>query len=251
MFEKETKILERQTVNRYSEIAEAYSSDWRGRNDETQLAYIRDFEDLVGSPPKRILDAGCGTGKDSLEFSANGYEVVSLDLSEGMLNKAVENAKSTGAEINPVICNMRTLGLETQSVDGVWNMASLVHLPALAKRDAIQEFHRALKPKGVLHIGIQNLLSSKHIVRLIQSYLCELGYDDQNQFYIKPKTLNQIVSDIPFLDRLKTGYAYLDDRHWFFPTKFAISKMLEEEGFSIIKSDQAFVRHLNIVAQKQ
>lgn len=242
--------LEQETVNRYTEIANAYNSDWRGKNDELQLAFLTEFESLVGHPPRIILDVGCGTGKDSVEFSTHGYSVVSLDLSEGMLSEALENAHRKRTLIKPTLANMETIPLESESIDGIWNMASFVHIPTDKRRKVLEEFYRVLKPEGILHMGVQNLLASKHLKRIIQSYLCELGYNDQNQFYIRQKSLPEIISGPSLFERFKNGYAFLDRRHWFYPTKPCLIRLLQEQGFSIIVSNQAFARRLRIFAKK-
>ena len=41
-------------------------------------------------PSKRILDLGCGTGEHARFFAQHGYEVVGVDASESMLEKASE-----------------------------------------------------------------------------------------------------------------------------------------------------------------
>lgn len=40
----------------------------------------------------KILDIGCGTGRHSIELAKRGYNVVGIDLSESMLNRAQEKA---------------------------------------------------------------------------------------------------------------------------------------------------------------
>jgi ubiquinone/menaquinone biosynthesis C-methylase UbiE len=41
-------------------------------------------------PGGRILDAGCGPGRDALAFADRGYEVVAFDASEAMVRLARE-----------------------------------------------------------------------------------------------------------------------------------------------------------------
>ena len=38
----------------------------------------------------RILDLGCGTGRDSLAFKNKGYQVDAMDYSEALVKKATE-----------------------------------------------------------------------------------------------------------------------------------------------------------------
>ena len=42
----------------------------------------------------KILDVGCGTGRHSIELTKRGYKITGIDLSESMLQKAREKAKS-------------------------------------------------------------------------------------------------------------------------------------------------------------
>ena len=42
----------------------------------------------LGPPPKRVLDAGCGTGRVAIELAARGYDVTGADLDPAMLATA-------------------------------------------------------------------------------------------------------------------------------------------------------------------
>ncbi len=47
----------------------------------------------------RILDVACGTGRHAIELARRGYEVIGIDLSEGMLAEARRRAEAAGVEI--------------------------------------------------------------------------------------------------------------------------------------------------------
>ncbi len=48
----------------------------------------------------RILDVGCGTGRHSVELASRGYLVTGVDLSETMLARAREKARSRTTFLN-------------------------------------------------------------------------------------------------------------------------------------------------------
>src|SRR5512135_937049 len=48
------------------------------------------LEQVLPAPPARLLDLGCGTGEHSRFLAEKGYQVVGLDSSEAMLQKARE-----------------------------------------------------------------------------------------------------------------------------------------------------------------
>lgn len=47
----------------------------------------------------KILDVGCGTGRHTIELTKRGYKITGIDLSESMLQKAREKAKSFNLDI--------------------------------------------------------------------------------------------------------------------------------------------------------
>jgi len=92
-----------------------------------------------------ILDAGCGSGRDSLFFMKKGYDVTMLDASEGMCKCAEE---LTGRK---ALC-MPFADIDfADQFDGVWACASLLHVSGKKLEMVLAKFHRALKRDGVLY----------------------------------------------------------------------------------------------------
>jgi 2-polyprenyl-3-methyl-5-hydroxy-6-metoxy-1,4-benzoquinol methylase len=74
------------------------------------------------SPGGRILDAGCGSGRDTLFFKYKGYDVLAFDASEEMVRLS---SALTGQQT----LMMRFEDLEFRNeFDGVWACASLLHV---------------------------------------------------------------------------------------------------------------------------
>ena len=75
---------EQSTISVYDKIAERWCKEnsrvvlWR---DE-----INQFHDLL--PKGKILEVGCGGGRDAKELISLGYDYVGTDLSEGLLTEA-------------------------------------------------------------------------------------------------------------------------------------------------------------------
>ena len=92
-----------------------------------------------------ILDAGCGSGRDSLCFMKKGYDVTMLDASEGMCNCAEE---LTGRK---ALC-MGFHEIEfADRFNGIWACASLLHVSEKELENVLAIFHRTLKRDGVLY----------------------------------------------------------------------------------------------------
>lgn len=227
-----------ETVRRYDEIAREYSNDWRSQLEVTELIKLTKFEKLLGSPPRKILDVGCGTGKHSIYFAGHGYDVYGIDRSSGMLEEAVKN--SAGLRINFAMEDMRSLSFPNDFFDGVWTVAAIAHLPPADKRKFIQETHRVLKPNGILYIGTHNLFSAKHLTRLAKFYLSHL---------VRPS--DRLIARIKtVMGWAKIGYLFLDNRHWFYPRKSSLLKMIRETGFVVLTSNSCFSKRLSIYARR-
>ena len=92
-----------------------------------------------------ILDAGCGSGRDSLYFMKKGYAVTMLDASAGMCNCA---EALTGQKV----LNIKFEEINfTNQFDGIWACASLLHVPEKNLEEIFEKFWRALKVNGVLY----------------------------------------------------------------------------------------------------
>ena len=102
------------------------------------------------SCPAQILDAGCGSGRDSRAFLQRGHVVHAIDASPAMAHIASANI---GQEVEV----LRIEELEASPrYDGIWACASLLHLPDQAIPSALQRLWAALRPKGVLYLSFKH-----------------------------------------------------------------------------------------------
>jgi SAM-dependent methyltransferase len=62
----------------------------------------------------KILDVGCGTGRHSIELAKRGYNVVGIDLSESMLNRAKEKALAENLTVTFQQYDARNLPFENE-----------------------------------------------------------------------------------------------------------------------------------------
>ncbi|MDU5453124.1 class I SAM-dependent methyltransferase [Pseudescherichia vulneris] len=100
-------------------------------------------------PGGRVLDAGCGSGRDTKAFNALGYQVEAFDASAEMVELA---AAYTGLPVRQMTFNM----LEAEErYDGIWCCASLLHLPQAELPEAMRRLARALKPGGVWYLSFK------------------------------------------------------------------------------------------------
>lgn len=96
-----------------------------------------------------ILDAGCGSGRDSILLAKKGFSVVGIEIS----NTAIEKAKKFAAEQNLKIpfkkCAVEKIDFPDEHFDKIYTCYVLHHSDL---KKALHEFHRVLKPKGILFV---------------------------------------------------------------------------------------------------
>jgi SAM-dependent methyltransferase len=141
-------MVTRRMQEAYDAIAGAYADRYATMPDPLADLGFRFLERLPVHPT--ILDAGCGAGRDMAWFEANGASVIGIDLSLGMLAQA-----RTRVEGALVQMDMTALAFPEHTFDGVWCMASLLHLPKASVPLALSELHRVLAPAGTLVLAVQ------------------------------------------------------------------------------------------------
>ncbi|MBL6459377.1 class I SAM-dependent methyltransferase [Belnapia sp. T6] len=102
-------------------------------------------------PGGRILDAGCGVGRDALAFAEREYSVVAFDGSAEMVRLARERL-GTGAEVR----HMRFGDVAwREEFDGIWACASLLHVPAADFPAITTKLAAALRAGGAWYMSFK------------------------------------------------------------------------------------------------
>ena len=137
-----------ETAASYDQVAAQFAARWCHLRLERALDTFTRY--LTGQ--RRVLDLGCGPGRDAGFLGQLGCQVAGLDLSAGMLAEARQRLPGT-----PLICaDQRHLPLAPGSFDGVWACASLLHLPRAEFPSTLAQVSRLLRrPGGILHLAMK------------------------------------------------------------------------------------------------
>ncbi len=97
----------------------------------------------------RILDVGCGSGRDSKRFAELGYAVDARDRSREIADEA---ARRTGLAVR--VEDVLKMD-DRDAFDGIWASAMLIHLDDAEFDEAVRRLARALQPGGALYISLK------------------------------------------------------------------------------------------------
>lgn len=154
------------------------------------------FEKLL-PPGGKILDAGCGSGRDTDAFREQGFDVTGLDVSDGLIHEAKEKYP----ESKFLVGDMLSLPFPESDFDGIWASASLLHFES--EEDvlkSLREFNRVLKDSGILFVSVK-----------MQSGNTKTGLEEDARFaeprffqYFSEKEMHELLH--------KAGFSLLNSR---------------------------------------
>ena len=97
----------------------------------------------------RILDFGCGSGRDTKYFTSKGYDVDAIDGSEELCKIASEY---TGIQVKQMLFEELD---EVELYDGVWACASILHVEKKQLPDIIKKMAIATQKGAVVYTSFK------------------------------------------------------------------------------------------------
>ncbi|MEM0514272.1 class I SAM-dependent methyltransferase [Pseudoalteromonas sp. YIC-827] len=127
----------------------------------------------------KILDAGCGSGRDSKAFLDMGFDVDAFDASKSLCELA-------SAETGLIVKHLTFDDVTAESqYDAIWCCASLLHVPEHELLKVFNKLSRALKPGGIWYVSFkygqgERIKGGRHFTDLNENKLEQLMSDLPN-----------------------------------------------------------------------
>lgn len=138
-------MMENPTLNYYNENA---SSFIEGTQNASMFETLEEFIQYIPSEG-RVLDLGCGSGRDTKYLLQHGFSVDAMDGSKELCQAATQ---FTGIQVK----QMDFLYLNViQKYDGIWACASILHLPYRNLPLMFDKIFQALRKNGILYVSFK------------------------------------------------------------------------------------------------
>jgi SAM-dependent methyltransferase len=151
----ELRVVAERTLSHYQSRAEAF---WEGTRDHD---VSQNLNTLLGALPARpglrILDLGCGPGRDLLTLRELGHVAIGLDACSAFVQMAREHS---GCEV--LEQSFFELLLPAASFDGIFANASLFHVPRATLPRVLSDLFAALVPGGALFCSNPRAMTEEH-----------------------------------------------------------------------------------------
>jgi len=159
------------------------------------------------SPHPKILDAGCGSGRDTKYFLDKGHDVLAIDASSEMVKLActltnIDVKHMTFQELKYI-----------EEFDAIWSCASLLHIKKSEIPLVFSKFIKALKVSGVWYMSFKvgeserekdgrlfNDYNEESLRDILDSYdalsVCEIWLTEDRREDRDDKWINAIVKKV-------------------------------------------------------
>lgn len=131
----------------YEATAQAYA------NNVASLAPTQSIEKLMSVllPNPRILDIGCGSGRDALIFQGMEAEVTGIDF----CNSLLEIAKANAPLVDFQLMDIEDMDFPDETFDAAWAACSLAHIPKASLPKVLKNIHRILEEEGYFYLALK------------------------------------------------------------------------------------------------
>ncbi|MEK3953354.1 MULTISPECIES: class I SAM-dependent methyltransferase [Psychrobacillus] len=115
--------------------------------DENLVDYFKN-----GLAPKRVLEIGCGPGRNAVYMAKKGCEVDALDLSNNAIEWAKERAREEGVNIDFQCISLFDFKFKPHSYDFIYDCGLFHHLAPHRRLTYLEMLKKALKRDGYFGI---------------------------------------------------------------------------------------------------
>lgn len=187
MSTKEEIDTKKQIKETYDRIAD----DWDNTYADTM--WWVDGKDAFISflkPTESVLDVGCGSGKQAIEFKQAGLKVTGFDISPRMIALAQKNVPPGKF----LVMDMENMEFGQEKFDGIYVQAALLHLRKKSVKTVFKNLVNYLKKDGYIYVAVkqQREAGPEEEIKVDNDF----GYEFERFFsYFTPQEIKGLFSE--------------------------------------------------------
>ena len=105
------------------------------------------------APGKKVLDIGCGEGKDAVYMASKGYDVTAFDVAENGIKKTLRLAGEKGVAIKAYVDDINTFVMD-ETFDIVYSTGTIQYLFDENKKTFFDKISRITKKNGFVFFNV-------------------------------------------------------------------------------------------------
>lgn len=152
-----TTQLVLQTIDAYERSARECVARWNKRRPRRPPLLVQWIQRLPSGT--RLLDLGCGGGRDAGDLNLRGYRVVGVDRTSALLSAG----RRRYCSLPLVRADIRQLPFHAMSFDGLWAAASLMHLPKPEARRILVDLCKLVRPGSLFAATVTYGMKSRFV----------------------------------------------------------------------------------------
>jgi len=194
--------IRQQTVDTYNKSARELAEYFRGigsRTKDIDLAI-----ELAGNPDDpRIVEIGCGDGRDAKEIIKRTSSYTGFDISSELIKIARKHVPEAQFEVADAISYDYPSRL-----DVVYAFASLLHLDKEEVRRVLQKVHTALRQGGVFFISLK--LATEYTEKVKED-----RFGTRLFYFYNPDIIKELAGDKYEVAKTDGGFVTIGNTQWF------------------------------------
>lgn len=166
------KAMETQesTLEYYQKNARSLASRYEAARMEVLHARLEEILPTEG----RILELGCGSGRDAAYLLGQGFDVEASDGSPAMLKAALRLHPELQGRLRRLSLPQGLTEIPSKSYQAVYSLALFMHLEEQLLPPIFTEIHRILEPRGTFFYSVP----------LSRPGMTKSGYDELGRFFL-------------------------------------------------------------------
>ncbi|NIQ08018.1 MAG: class I SAM-dependent methyltransferase [Candidatus Korarchaeota archaeon] len=119
-----------------------------GKESSGMCDRIIDLFQMEDEASLKLLDIGCGEGRNTVYFAKNKFDVIGLDISKAGLEKTRRYANDVGVHVKTIHADILTYELR-DTYDVIFSTGTLHYLPPQWRKKRFQNYKECTAPRGI------------------------------------------------------------------------------------------------------